>query len=236
MTTSPSPNSEQISAQLTRWYRHASRRVFVRRIRSTAQQWLAESFGYYALEMSSFNHDEDWFDNNIRSSFRIGTQNPSLESSFEQLPIDSESMDLVIMNHVVEFSEKPDELFAEADRILVPEGKLMIVAFNSMGFQGLIKPFLHRRGAPWCGHFYSVHRLQGRLAVAGFDIEHFRYAVAPFFSYNKNLWWLSQRLEKYIPWSCSLSLVYATKRVSSVRLISRSWKKRGTKEQVIQPT
>ena len=54
----------------------------------------------------------------------------------ELLPIADESMDLVTLPHVLELSPNPQQALHEAVRVLEPEGRLILTAFNGAGFGG----------------------------------------------------------------------------------------------------
>ena len=49
-----------------------------------------------------------------------------------QLPLASQSMDLVVMPHVLEFSKDPHQILREAERVLMPEGQIIIAGFNPL--------------------------------------------------------------------------------------------------------
>src|ERR1043165_5563951 len=48
-----------------------------------------------------------------------------------QLPLASQSVDLVVLPHVLEFHESPHEVLREAERVLMPEGHVVISGFNT---------------------------------------------------------------------------------------------------------
>src|SRR3954452_16153706 len=67
-----------------------------------------------------------------------------------QLPIASQSVDLIILPHVLEFHHNPHDVLREAERILMPEGHIVISRFNSASLWRL-KQLVSKRdaGAPW---------------------------------------------------------------------------------------
>src|ERR1043165_10109604 len=48
-----------------------------------------------------------------------------------QLPLASQSVDLVVLPHVLEFHPHPHEVLREVERVLMPEGHVVISGFNS---------------------------------------------------------------------------------------------------------
>ena len=53
-----------------------------------------------------------------------------LRAKCHELPIATQSIDLVLLPHVLEFAEEPHAVLREVDRVMMPEGRLVIVGFN----------------------------------------------------------------------------------------------------------
>src|ERR1700741_287333 len=67
-----------------------------------------------------------------------------------QLPLAAQSVDLLALPHVLEFHHNPHEVLREAERVLMPEGQVVISGFNSLSLWRLRQAFtFHRNGAPW---------------------------------------------------------------------------------------
>src|ERR1043165_1122691 len=49
-----------------------------------------------------------------------------------QLPLASQSVDLIALPHVLEFHHNPHEVLREAERVLMPEGQIVISGFNTL--------------------------------------------------------------------------------------------------------
>lgn len=88
----------------------------------------------------------------------------------QHLPVTTDSLDAIILPHVLEFVPQPHDVLREVDRCLVPEGHVLIQGFNPFGLWGLWR-LLHarRQRLPWSGHFISQARLRDWLALLGFD-------------------------------------------------------------------
>jgi SAM-dependent methyltransferase len=65
---------------------------------------------------------------------------------FDELPFDTQSIDLVTLPHVLEFSEDPHEVLREVSRVLMPEGRVVVTCFNPMSLWGA-RQGLNRAGA-----------------------------------------------------------------------------------------
>ena len=46
------------------------------------------------------------------------------------LPFASQSIDLVVLPHALEFSDDPHQILREVERVLIPEGQVIICGFN----------------------------------------------------------------------------------------------------------
>jgi len=54
--------------------------------------------------------------------------------SVYQIPLDTSSMDVIILSHVLEHLEKPDSAFAEISRVLKPSGTLIVIVPMHHGY------------------------------------------------------------------------------------------------------
>lgn len=62
-----------------------------------------------------------------------------VESSLNELPILSGSVDLVILPHTLELVDNPRQVLSEACRIVKPEGHIILLGFNPYSLWGLKK-------------------------------------------------------------------------------------------------
>ena len=76
-----------------------------------------------------------------------------------------------MLAHVLEFEPTPHEALREAQRVLVPEGHVVIAGFNPWSLMGIWRAVLHRSGVtPWSGDFLGLSRLEDWLALLSFDV------------------------------------------------------------------
>src|SRR2546425_3271708 len=95
-----------------------------------------------------------------------------LRSEPVQLPLASQSIDLLALPHVLEFSAKPHAILREAERVLMPEGSIVISGFNPLSLWGAARALRwERRQVPWCGRFIGLLRLKDWLALLGFELN-----------------------------------------------------------------
>ncbi|MGF1615691.1 MAG: class I SAM-dependent methyltransferase [Gammaproteobacteria bacterium] len=156
---------------------------------------------------------------------------PYLHACPEALPIASDSIDVLVLPHTLEYASRIHDTLREAQRVLVPEGRLLILGFNPWSWFGVWRLFLRRRGmAPWRGRFVGLARMKDWLALLGFDEVSVRgHFFRPPFR-NVRLMYRLQALERvgrHLPTGVSGAyLVVATKRVTTLTPAKLRWQPR----------
>lgn len=88
----------------------------------------------------------------------------------EALPMAADSLDLLLLPHTLGFADQPHQVLREAERVLIPEGHVVILGFNPWSLWGVYRLVLGwRRRAPWCSRFLSPWRVKDWLSLLGFD-------------------------------------------------------------------
>ena len=139
---------------------------------------LPNLFGYHLLQVGRLGDADMIGASRILNRMVIdidGTDGVSayatIRGSAQALPVESDSVDVVVLPHVLEFEETPHEALREAQRVLVPEGHVVIVGFNPWSLMGVWRMMPHRsKVAPWSGHFLGLNRIKDWLALLGFDV------------------------------------------------------------------
>lgn len=95
----------------------------------------------------------------------------------ESMPFASDQLDLVVLVHTLEFSRSPYRILAEAERILAPNGRLLVCTFNPASLFGLVHPYLRqvRHTGPWPGRFLTARHVRRMLESTGLAPERSRY-------------------------------------------------------------
>lgn len=150
----------------------------------------------------------------------------------EQLPFDSNSIDLLVLPHTLTSAKDQHMVLREAQRVLVPEGRLLIIGFNPWSLWGL------RNWMPGMSAWFpagddgavSPARLKDWLRLLAFEIDRGHFGCyAPSVSSQK---WLSrfQFMEsagdRWWPIFGAVYMVSAVKRVAGMRLITPAWKRK----------
>ena len=158
----------------------------------------------------------------------------------EALPFATASLDLVLLPHRLEFSARPHQLLREVERVLVPEGSVVIIGFNPYSLHGL-RRLLAQGGAeaPWRGQYLSLLRLKDWLTLLGFETQSGAFGCyAPPLSSEQWLarWAFMERLgERWWPFLGGVYLLQAIKRVQGMRLITPNWRERRERLKLLAP-
>lgn len=148
------------------------------------------------------------------------------------LAIAADSMDVVFMPHVLEFTANPHQLLREVDRVLIGDGNLVILGFNPWSLWGLWRLALAwRETPPWCGHFYGFSRLKDWLSLLDFEllnVERFFFRP-PLQKVNvMNRIRFLEKLGKYCwPFFGGAYIITARKRVIPLTPMKLRWRDRG---------
>ena len=216
----------------------------------TAEEWLATPLGQYLLA-----REQDYFDRAVAdlfgyNAFQLGMVEHDLlrasriplrvhvdlsgavqvRADFRDLPIASNSADLVLLPHVLEFSEHPHQILREVARVLLPEAHVVIACFNPWSLWGFRRVFNSRSRYPWRGRFINLPRLKDWLALLGFEITAGQMSCyAPPCVEQKWLdrfGFMEKAGDRWWPMGGGVYFLEAVKRVRGMRLIMPRWSER----------
>lgn len=145
----------------------------------------------------------------------------------EELPFETASIDLMLLPHMLEFSLHPHQILREVERVMMPEGRLLITGFNPHSLWGMRHALGPKTDFPWRGSFISLPRLKDWLALLGFEMAEVRFACyAPPFN-SPGLLKRSQFLEpagdRWWVLGGGVYFLKAIKRVPGMRVIKPNW-------------
>ena len=119
---------------------------------------VSDIFGYHALQiglpqLSTLQENRMPLQIILRAPHDKPNQGDSSEHTWhavdgmpEELPFTSQSLDLVILPHVLEFAADPHAVLREVERVLMPEGRVVISGFNPASSWGLRQYLSHILG------------------------------------------------------------------------------------------
>lgn len=153
-----------------------------------------------------------------------------LVCDMRQLPFATHSIDLLVMAHVLEFHDDPHQILREVERVLIPEGEVLITGFNPISLWGLRRRMPNCPDHfPWTGNYLTALRLRDWLKLLGFELDRVRFGCyAPPCQQARWLkrWALVETIgARWWGFSGAVYLLRAVKRVHGVRLILPGWKR-----------
>ncbi len=161
---------------LNDWFATPQGKYLLAREQAFFDRSVADIFGFNALQLGLPEHE---FLRNSRMPLHVTAgKEAGVQVRMEvcELPFDCGSLDLVLLPHVLEFNAHPHQILREVERVLMPEGHLIISGFNPRSLWGIRRAVGSRMGYPWCGNFIALPRLKDWLALLGFEVVAGRFA------------------------------------------------------------
>jgi SAM-dependent methyltransferase len=191
---------------------------------------LADIFGFHALQIGL--PEIDFLQaSRIAHHVTVDLEEPAdVVADPHWLPFGENSVDVVALPHVLEFTNEPHALLREVYRVIRPEGQIVLASFNPFSLFGVKRYFGREQTMPWNGNFISLYRMKDWLSLLGFEVSGGRLDcyVPPlaqtkwlnrfgFFERAGDRWW---------PISGGVYFLRATKRVLGMRVITPNWNRR----------
>ena len=205
---------------------------------------VADIFGYHAVQLGlpvvdtlrANRMPHRWL--GLEPGAETGARSPDFYTDTHTLPFDAASLDLVVLPHTLELSVDPHATLREVERVLVPEGRVVICGLNPASLWGLRQRRAHlwrRLGIgelflPEAGEFIGYRRLRDWLRLLGFEVETGRFGCwRPAFATRKWLDrfdWMDPLGERWWPIFGAAYFIVAVKRVRGMKLMGATWKRR----------
>jgi SAM-dependent methyltransferase len=210
---------------------------------------VADLFGFHALQLGLPQLDalranrmpHRWVGlDHAESLSGTGSASPSrsaavaIQCDFDALPFDAQSLDLVVLPHALELARDPHLALREVERVLRPEGRVVIVGFNPASLWGLrqrlsrlgrgMKPgagsSLFLPGAP---DLIAYRRLRDWLRLLSFEVEAGRFGCfrppATSEKWLGRFEWMERAGDRWWPVFGAVYALTAVKRVRGMRLV-----------------
>lgn len=216
-----------------------------RHVMEQEQAWFdancADIFGFNAMQVGLCQLDF-LRANRMPNRFCAGPLRGTVHCYPEFLPIAGQSIDLLILSHALEYSPNPHQLLREVERVLRPEGHLLLAGFNPASLWGLRRLLAGpEAGYPWNGRFLQLSRIKDWLTLLGFEFQTGRMicytpplrrgSLLPYFRCLEaagDRWWAL---------GGGVYLLHLIKRRHGMRLITPKWDKfRLARPVLTQPT
>ena len=233
---------------LARWLKAPVGRYLLEWEQHHLDQAVVDLFGFHALQLGMVELDglranrmpHRW----VACEFAAEPQAPeptvqpqvavAVRCNFDALPFATQSVDLLVLPHALELARDPHQALREVERVLVPEGRVVIVGFNPASLWGLRQRLgrmrqWFRRGSmpalflPNDGEFIGYRRLRDWLRLLSFEVEAGRFGcyLPPVRSekWLTRFHWMDRTGERWWPVFGAVYIVVAVKRVRGMRLV-----------------
>ncbi len=199
---------------------------------------VADLFGFNALQLGLEQYDL-LRANRMPLRVRVGSDG-GLRAAYADLPLQSTSVDLVILPHTLEFSAQPHQVLREVARVLVPEGRVLISCFNPWSLWGVRRAFTRdRSNFPWCGQFINLPRLKDWMALLGFELAggRMRCYLPPLANekWRRRFHFMEASGDRWWPFAGGVYFLHGVKRVRGMRVITPQWKVDPLKKNSLAP-
>ena len=213
---------------MQQWFEGSLGQYLLKEEQNYFDRVVVDIFGFHALQVGfpQFNFLRA---NRIPFQFRMGiSQGASFYALPDFLPIDSCSLDLILLPHILEFNSNPHQILREVQRVLIPGGQIVISGFNPLSLWGLNRYFKSaKQEFPWCGQFISLPRLKDWLKLLNFEIVGGRLGcyVPPC---SKDRWikrfhFMEAAGDRWWPISGGVYFLQAVKQVHGMHIIKPCW-------------
>lgn len=200
---------------------------------------VADIFGFNALQIGLPQCDF-LRTNRMALRCRVGDCGPvQLRCDPGALPFASQSVDLVILPHLLEFAADPHQILREVERILIPEGQVIVTGFNPLSLWGLRRQTRRDGNFPWNGSYLSPTRIKDWLKLLGFAVDRGQFGCyAPPCEQQKWLqrWHFTESAgRRWWKFSGAVYLLRGIKRVAGLRLLTPNWRKKPLRAKALRP-
>ncbi|MGX5651030.1 class I SAM-dependent methyltransferase [Hydrogenophaga borbori] len=232
---------------LTEWFATPPGRYLLAWEQDRFDLAVADVFGFHALQLGVPELDalranrmpQRWLALPEGDAPAIDGARVALVTDAAALPFPEASLDLVVLPHTLELSADPHQVLREVERVLVPEGRVVLTGFNPASLWGMrqararamqrlgrgTRPYL-----PEAGEFIGPGRLRDWLRLLSFEVEAqhcgcYRPAVRTD-KWLHRLRWMDRAGARWWPIFGAVHVTTAVKRVRGMRLLGPAWKPR----------
>jgi len=241
-------NTNHRSDELAAWLATPPGRYLLDWEQAQLDRVVADLFGFHALQLGlpelealrANRMPHRW----LASDSGPGPRAVALHCDTDALPFPERSLDLVVLPHTLELARDPHLTLAEVERVLVPEGRVVILGLNPASLWGLrqrcgrLRQRLGGRSGlflPRPGEMIAYWRLRDWLRLLSFEVEGGRFG-----GYRPPLasegWlgrfaWMDRTGDRWWPVLGAVYMLVAVKRVRGMRLVGLARRGEHTKPQ-----
>ncbi len=172
------------SRSLSEWFQTTAGADLLEKENALLRQILPELFGYHLVWIGEIDYRSGVSSSSIGHHVHLQMPDTCVARKCDvmgyhaNLPIQRDSVDVLILPHLLEYGSHPHTILREAERVLHPNGHIVILGFNPVSCYGFCRTLLGFRGdMPWRGYFYHPLRIRDWLQLLGFSIKSVSYTA-----------------------------------------------------------
>jgi SAM-dependent methyltransferase len=240
---------------LHRWFDSPPGRYLLAWEQEQHDELVADLFGYHAVQLGMSGLEglrtnrvpHRWLalgeaESRLEPQPGAPAQRAHLLADPVALPFEPASIDLVLLPHALELSVDPHAALREVERVLVPEGRVVISGLNPWSLWGLRqrRARLYQRFGgggdlylPDVGEFIGPGRVRDWLRLLNFEVDTFSFGCyRP--AVRQDRWlerfdWMDGLGARWWPILGAAYTVVAIKRVHGMRLLAAPWRHAASK-------
>lgn len=232
------------AALIQDWFKSTAGQYLQASEKPLFDQAVSDLFGFNALQVGSMPLDllaNSRMPNRYKAlvvesgGMVKGGHQANVVCSDDFLPFAEMSLDLLLLPHRLEFSDRPHQALRDAARVMMPDGHLIISGINPISawgaYAGIKKLFCNYLNYPWHARLIGLNRLKDWLALLGFEVVTVRSCchVPPFenVAWHKRLLFMDKLGQHAFSRLAGVYFIVAKKRVPGMTPIKPNWKQTG---------
>jgi len=240
--------SEQPQKRLASWYQTVAGKNLLRQENALLNSGIDSLFGYHLIMLGALDYQQGMAASPITHKVVMNDE-PLLNGALHllgsqyDLPLQNDSVDVVVLPHLLEYSLRPHHILREVERVIMPVGYMIILGFNPVSFYGVCRALLgFKQRMPWQGHYYHPVRLRDWIQLLGFRIVEIKYSgfipPIPHAASQQRLAFMEKAADSLIAPFGSVYMIVARNQIVTPNVIRPSWKNNRAKldNGVVEPT
>ena len=218
------------------WLQTALGKALLRQEARVVEEALDGVFGEQCLQLGLWGENRTFmrFTRTQRCSVIAETRvadlsigKPCAIGNMHQLPIESDSIDAILLPHTLDYSDRPHAILREVDRVLRRDGRIIILGFKPGGLWGMRRLIPGAGIPPGADHLISDRRLKDWLQLLDMRIQgssryFFRWPLPGNKARGGNKW--ESRGQAWWPELAACYMLSAQKRVSTLTSVRPLWR------------
>ena len=226
---------KQVFETVTEWLQTPLGAALRRQEAKVVEYALDGIFGEYCLQLGLWGESRDFlrFARTQRSvciadqgSF-VGETGPDSVGQLHRLPVASDSVDVVLLPHTLDFSPRPHAILREVHRVLRSDGHLVVLGFKPGGLWGLRRLIPGAGLPPAIEHLISDRRLSDWLRlldmrIHGINRYFFRWPLPGNKGASNETW--ERHGQRWWPELSACYMLTAQKRLYTLTPVKTPWR------------